>query len=533
MQSFQSINSQTKEGLRTLDRLLTLRLHLDQQIPQRNLEDTLILGTWNIREFDSPSFGKRIDEAMLYIAEIVRRFDLVAIQEVRKDLSALNRLVELLGRDRWSYVFTDVTEGSAGNMERMAFLYDTRKVTFGGLASEIVLPPMKVKDEDGKTQKQAITQVARTPFMVGFNSGDTSFILVSVHILYGSSKADDEERVLEIKHVAEFLRDRAYAPTTWSKNIALLGDFNIFDPGDLTMQALTGAGFKVPPELQNLPSNFLENKFYDQIAFYNRDKGFATTGKAGVFNFFKHVFRAEDEAEYVEEMGDNYWKNSRGKERDEDDRNKYYMNYWRTHQMSDHLPMWVELKINFKQDYLVAKYQEAKAGQSKTRGMSLEKKILIDDQEKAIPVKENGRIVLENFEETHFADRDLSKAPLAGMDLREKDFSRATFREAILDETNFNFSNMEEASFERTDLLMTSFYGANLTCANFYEASLFSINFFEADLTGASFAGARVERCNFDDAVLDGTTWDGAEVEEKLREVLEKAGVETRKVSFF
>ncbi|MCB0846062.1 MAG: endonuclease/exonuclease/phosphatase, partial [Bacteroidetes bacterium] len=126
MQSFQSINSQTKEGLRTLDRLLTLRLHLDQQIPQRNLEDTLILGTWNIREFDSPSFGKRIDEAMLYIAEIVRRFDLVAIQEVRKDLSALNRLVELLGRDRWSYVFTDVTEGSAGNMERMAFLYDTR-----------------------------------------------------------------------------------------------------------------------------------------------------------------------------------------------------------------------------------------------------------------------------------------------------------------------------------------------------------------------------------------------------------------------
>ncbi|MEZ4849612.1 MAG: hypothetical protein R3B93_13540 [Bacteroidia bacterium] len=65
-----------------------MRLHLDQQIPQRNLEDTLILGTWNIREFDSPSFGKRIDEAMLYIAEIVRRFDPVAIQEVRKDLSA-------------------------------------------------------------------------------------------------------------------------------------------------------------------------------------------------------------------------------------------------------------------------------------------------------------------------------------------------------------------------------------------------------------------------------------------------------------
>ena len=30
----------------------------------------------------------------------------------------------------------------------------------------------------------------------------------------------------------------------------------------------------------------------------------------------------------------------------------YYLNIWRTFQMSDHLPMWVELKIDFAEQYL-------------------------------------------------------------------------------------------------------------------------------------------------------------------------------------
>ena len=30
----------------------------------------------------------------------------------------------------------------------------------------------------------------------------------------------------------------------------------------------------------------------------------------------------------------------------------YYANLWRTWQMSDHLPMWVQLKVDFTEDYL-------------------------------------------------------------------------------------------------------------------------------------------------------------------------------------
>src|SRR5262249_38095250 len=67
------------------------------------------------------------------VAEIVSRFDLVAIQEVHQNLHDLKRLMRILG-DWWSYIVTDVKPGRSGNQERTAFVFDTRKVTFDGLA---------------------------------------------------------------------------------------------------------------------------------------------------------------------------------------------------------------------------------------------------------------------------------------------------------------------------------------------------------------------------------------------------------------
>ena len=124
---------------RTAARLTQLREQLTAEIPPRTVEDTLLLATWNLREFDSPKYGERTAESFFYIAEIISRFDLVAVQEVRADLRALDRLKAILG-PWWKSIATDVTEGTAGNGERMAFLYDTRKVAFACVAGEIVLP---------------------------------------------------------------------------------------------------------------------------------------------------------------------------------------------------------------------------------------------------------------------------------------------------------------------------------------------------------------------------------------------------------
>jgi endonuclease/exonuclease/phosphatase family metal-dependent hydrolase len=358
MPFYREIDESSKEGQRTLERLLALREQLDRDIPGRTLEDTLLLATWNIREFDSPAYGERILEAFYYIAEIVARFDLVAVQEVRKDLKALKKLCRILG-GYWKYVVTDVTEGKKGNKERMAFLYDSRKVRFGGLAGELVLPPIELKDADNKTVYQPVSQLARTPFMCWFKAGWTEFILVTVHILYGDKGADDPRRIEEIHQVAQFLRKRTLDQTAWARNLILLGDFNIFKPTDMTMAAIIDAGFTVPDKIQKLPANVAQNKHYDQIAFRVREDRLGTTGKAGVFNFYETVLRLEDELIYVPDMGERYFTTSKGEPRK--DKSEYYKIYWRTHQMSDHLPMWVELKIDYSDEYLERKRDKGEA----------------------------------------------------------------------------------------------------------------------------------------------------------------------------
>jgi hypothetical protein len=56
-------------------------------------------------------------------------------------------------------------------------------------------------------------------------------------------------------------------------------------------------------------------------------------------------------------MGKVYTETKAGGKRDEKSRSTYY-NTWRTFQVSDHWPMWIELKINFGKQYLKRKLQQ-------------------------------------------------------------------------------------------------------------------------------------------------------------------------------
>lgn len=337
---------------RIYERILVLRERLDDEIPRRTFQETLILATWNIRDFDAPDYGDRAPEAFYYMAEIIARFDIVAIQELNEDLTALNKLISILG-SHWKYIITDVTRGSRGNDERLAYLYDSRKVTFGGLTGELVLPPFEEK-VDGKVVRHPVTQLARTPFFSGFRCGWSRFILATVHILYGDKKADAPERIKEIEHIANFLKEWNEDETAWARNIIVLGDFNIFDTTDVTFEKLVEAGFIIPEEIQKTPSNALRTKHYDQIAFRTDEHRLGYTGQAGAFNFFDIVFTETDEAIYAEEpfMGKTYRFTKEGNPRIKPTPTQYYKSYWRTHQMSDHLPLWVELKIDFSDEYI-------------------------------------------------------------------------------------------------------------------------------------------------------------------------------------
>ena len=115
--------------------LKTLRARIAaSSIPPSQLDESITLATWNIREF-----GKRprLPASLHYIAEIIGCFDLVSVVELRDNLADLHTVLRYLG-PTWKAIFSDFLTDSGGNRERMAFLYDSRAVQFTGLASNAI-----------------------------------------------------------------------------------------------------------------------------------------------------------------------------------------------------------------------------------------------------------------------------------------------------------------------------------------------------------------------------------------------------------
>lgn len=258
--------------------LAALKRDLDLTLPPKVLDRSLLIATWNIRAFggltdkwaagssDSP---KRDLHAALCIAEIISRFDVVALQEVTSKLKALRHVLKVLG-DNWGLILTDVTRGDPGNRERLAFLFDKRKVQLSGLACELVVPYEWLSAIDADA---LIRQFARTPYAVSFKWGRKTFILVTLHVLYGDSRGD---RVPELTAIAQWLADWAANINAWDHNLILLGDFNIDRVGDQLYDAFTSTGLHVPDKLNTVPRTLFSDplkpekwKFYDQIAWFN------------------------------------------------------------------------------------------------------------------------------------------------------------------------------------------------------------------------------------------------------------------------
>jgi len=324
-----------EERNRIIERILLLREVLDQQIPTKTATDTLLLATWNIREFSD----NRRNESLHYMAEIISRFDLVAIQEVASNMNGLKKLVSLLGHN-WDYVVTDSTTGKAGGGERMAFVYDKCKVFFRNMAGEIVLPDSKLINEK--------LQFARTPFTVAFQASWFRFILTTVHIYYGTKGDEDPRRVAEIETIAKFLNDRTKKEDL---SYILLGDFNIANTNQATMKALEKNGFYIPEAIREHPSDLGNTKHYDQIAFRLKlDKDMTVFSesdqRAGTFNFADYVYTLDDLDIYRE-----YFDKKHTEGKTEKQISNYYKK-WRTFEMSDHLPLWIELRVDFSNQYL-------------------------------------------------------------------------------------------------------------------------------------------------------------------------------------
>ncbi|MBL4725687.1 MAG: endonuclease/exonuclease/phosphatase family protein [Rhizobiaceae bacterium] len=236
--------------------------------------------------------------------------------------------MDLLGPN-WSYFVTDVTEGSPGNYERMAFLYNKNRVFFQNLIGELVLPGDRLIE--GK-------QIARTPYFASFQASWFRFTLCSAHITFGGSSSEDKKlRAKEIAVISKALAKRAEK----SDEVHIfLGDMNIEDPEDNIMAALTGNGFTAP---LFGATNLSGTKHFDQIAY---------TGEELRTNLLNHSSFDWRDAVFGPSEMDHY------KSIAEEARGEPYANWassyrnWTSHQMSDHLPIWVELKTDYSDIYL-------------------------------------------------------------------------------------------------------------------------------------------------------------------------------------
>ncbi|MEM6484180.1 MAG: endonuclease/exonuclease/phosphatase family protein [Pseudomonadota bacterium] len=334
---------------RAIEGIQRLRELRDTHIPARTLNETLLLATWNVRDLgnedkratpeglDMP--GPRLDESYFYIAEVISFFDIVALQEVNS-LDSLKRLMKILGPS-WDFLTTDIKPDRSGNHERMTFVYDKRRIWFKNMAGQIVL-------SEGD-------QFVRTPYYASFQCGWFQFVLCNVHIKYGNHQ-NTSEREREIDHIADFLADRV--ERTY-ENMVLLGDFNILGRDHATFEPLGTHGWVVP---RVFPTNVTQSRPYDQIAFKIRDgqlRQGPSNPNAGTLPFFDAVFRPDEWETYYNAARATgrrmeSWENTLDWPRE--DRvltpEEYYSKQWRTWQMSDHMPLWVELSIDFSDEYL-------------------------------------------------------------------------------------------------------------------------------------------------------------------------------------
>jgi endonuclease/exonuclease/phosphatase family metal-dependent hydrolase len=281
------------------------------KIPSSKIDESINIATWNIRHFGEK---RRLQASIHYIAEILNQFDLIAITEVRDNLTDLSRVMKILG-PYWKAVFSDYDSDRGGNRERVAYLFDKRAVSFTGLAAEAEGPRWK----DKKT-KEYLPKLSwwRKPYMASFRSGSFDFVLLTAHIRWGDKKKD---RIAPLKLLAEWVDKRRRDKHVFDKDFIVLGDFNIPKVDDELFKAITSKGLKIPKGLRGKHgSNLARAKHYDQILHVPMHKDLFT-GKGGVIDFYDGSFAP-------------LYRGVR-KTRDQ-----------LTYELSDHLPLWVQLDVD-------------------------------------------------------------------------------------------------------------------------------------------------------------------------------------------
>ncbi|MGD8587848.1 MAG: endonuclease/exonuclease/phosphatase family protein [Chromatiales bacterium] len=279
--------------------------------------DRLLLASWNVANL---GLHRRRDNDYRLLAEIIGWFDLIAIQEVNDNLDGLRAIKEHLCSD-YRALFCD----KAGNDERTAFLYDSRKISLLEMVGEVAVPEKDQRFIKLPGIDRKFHGFDRNPYLAGFRAGSFEFVVANVHLYFGNdTQADRERRSLEAYAVSRWGDLRRQDKDRYVEHFIVLGDFNLprVEAGDLIYRALKRRGLKLPDHSSQIGSKLAEEKHYDQIMFFPGATADAYSGLRGVFDFDGAVFPR-------------LWQ-----ERKPDDFRKYLRYY-----LSDHRPIWAQFSI--------------------------------------------------------------------------------------------------------------------------------------------------------------------------------------------
>ena len=334
-----------------------LNNHFKKRKVPRSRDNRLLLASWNIANLGAQ---KRSKSSLKVIAHILKRFDLVAVQEINDDYRHFVDILDAMGPG-YDVILSD----TAGNDERLAYVYRSNKVEPGNLFGEVALRPreypkrsVKVHYRKSGTDKIQVfqdfrfTPFDRNPFIGSFSSGAIDLVLANVHLYFGAFQKSSDikerkkyaRRVLEIYALAKWANSRSAGGNAWDKDIVLLGDMNIPNMSDneATINALEkfswravdlykDSGLAQTESLTRIGgSNLGNDKTYDQIAFAPTSLRNRVVSH-GVFDFDAAVFSSK-------------WKrlvedNTHSKAV------KAFNRYLRFY-LSDHRPVWTELETD-------------------------------------------------------------------------------------------------------------------------------------------------------------------------------------------
>jgi|DewCreStandDraft_4_1066084.scaffolds.fasta_scaffold00462_22 hypothetical protein len=226
----------------------------DNDKPQNIVLDTsssyIKIASFNIQVFGKTKLKNQ--EVMKYIVQIIKNFDIVAIQEIRsKGQEILPTLTDILGNN-WDYRVSEPL-GRTQSKEQYGFVYNKDKVKIRYC-----------------TQVTDINDVLhREPFICYCQAGNFDFSLINIH-------TDPDEVAFEINILDDILKEEINT----EKDAIILGDFNASPDKFGELLGIEGISWAVPDSIK---TNVIETKNYDNLVFIKTYLNEFVTG--GVFNF--------------------------------------------------------------------------------------------------------------------------------------------------------------------------------------------------------------------------------------------------------